>query len=71
MTQGRTLEESERLIAKFFKMPLAKAIDGLLDRAFLFIEPTQVLGLLELIRFKAWTRHRAKGGDQQYEDFNL
>lgn len=69
---GRDLEESERLIAKFNCMPGAKALTAVLDRIFVFIQPDEVKGLLELIRLKAWTRHQSKGRDPKaFEDFYL
>lgn len=72
MTQGRTLEESERLIAKFERLPGAKAVKSSIEVVFVFIQPDELKGLLEWIRLKAWTRQRAKAGDQQsFEDFYL
>lgn len=68
---GRKLEESQELIAKFEKLPGAKAVKASLDVVFVYIQPDELKGLLEWIRLKAWTRHRAKAGDQQFEDFYL
>lgn len=68
----RTLRESEQLIAKFEAMPGSQHVAKALDRVFLYIQPHEIEGLVELIRLKAWERSRVKCNDSTpFEDFTI
>jgi hypothetical protein len=68
----RTLRESEQLIAKFESMPGSQHVIKALDRVFIYIQPREIEGLVELIRLKAWERSRVKCNDSTpFEDFSI